>query len=287
MDGPHDSPALTNLWINGAGARVMARRCGTGPASVCLHATGHGARDFDRMAQRLGGAFEFIAIDWPGQGDSPREAAPASAARYAEILENVVDQLGLQRCFLLGNSIGGAAAIIYAAKHPERVRGLVLCNSGGLVASNLLVRMYCRMIARRFERGAAGARSFRKWFARYYRQVLPREEAAWRREEIVAAGVRSAPVLAEAWRSFAAPDADIRALVPSLTMPVLYAWGLRDRTLPWAWVKPAAQQTPRAEIALFDAGHAVFLEEPEAFDAALSRFATGISADDGGRVQAA
>lgn len=260
-------------WIEAAGARVHIRRHGSGPTIVCLHATGHGARDFDRLAQRLGAAFEFVAVDWPGQGDSPREAAGASAARYAQILDTVVDQVAPHGCLLLGNSIGGAAAIIYAAKQPARVRGLVLCNTGGLIASNPLTRMYCRMLARRFERGAAGARSFPAWFARYYRQVLPRAEATWRRDEIVAAGRRSAPVLAEAWRSFARRDADIRALLPSLTMPVLYAWGLRDRTLPWAWVKPCVRSTPRAEVALFDAGHAAFLETPDEFDAALSRFA--------------
>ena len=267
------SPRATSFLIEAAGTRVMVRRSGAGPSIVCLHATGHGAQDFDRLAERLSGQFEFFALDWPGQGDSPRETTPASAARYAEILEGVIDQLGLSRCFLLGNSIGGAAAIIYAAKHPKRVRGLVLCNAGGLIAGNIFVRAYCRMLARRFERGAAGATSFLPWFARYYRNVLPCEAAAWRRDEIVASGLRSAPVLAEAWRSFAAPDADIRRLVQSLSMPVLFAWGLRDKTLPWAWVKPAARRTPRAEFALFDAGHAAFLETPEAFDAALLRFA--------------
>jgi 4,5:9,10-diseco-3-hydroxy-5,9,17-trioxoandrosta-1(10),2-diene-4-oate hydrolase len=105
--------------------------------------------------------------------------------------------------------------------------------------------------------------------------LLPREDAAWRREEIVAAGIRSAPVLAEAWRSFAAPDADIRSLLRRLTMPVLFAWGLRDRALRWAWVRPAAIKTPRGEVVLFDAGHAPFLERPDMFDAALLRFATG------------
>jgi len=275
MDGESLGSGPLCSTIEASGARIAVRRHGAGPAIVCLHATGHGARDFDRLAARLGNRFEFAAIDWPGQGDSPSEAKPASAARYAEILEGALESLGFERCILLGNSVGGAAAITYAAKNPERVRALVLCNSGGLIASNPLVRFYCRMMARRFEHGAS-VRSFQSWFARYYRQVLPRAEAAWRREEIVANGARMAPVLAQAWNSFAAPEADIRDLIPSLRMPVLYAWGRRDRTLPWSWVKRTAQRTPQAEIVLFDAGHSAFLEQPEEFDAALLCFAAGV-----------
>lgn len=278
MDGQLASPAVMRFTIQAAGAQIEVRRAGKGPPIVCLHATGHGARDFDRLAERLGGRFEFFALDWPGQGDSPREAAPASAARYADIVEGAIEQLRLERCLLLGNSIGGAAAIIYAAKHPQRVRGLVLCNAGGLIGGNVFVRLYCRALARRFERGGQGARAFPSWFARYYRNVLPTEAASWRRDEIVAAGVSTAPVLAEAWRSFAAPEADIRHLVETLPMPVLFAWGKRDKTLPWTWVKAAARRTPRAEIELFDAGHAAFLETPEAFDATLLRFTDGLEA---------
>lgn len=259
--------------ISTLGADLSLTRCGNGPPVVCLHATGHGARDFDRLARRLGGDFTFIALDWPGQGESPREAAPASAERYAALAGGVLEALDLRDVILLGNSIGGAAAILCAANRPDRVRGLVLCNSGGLIPSNLLISLFCHHMARRFETGAAGDPAFPRWFERYYRQVLPRAEAAWRREEIVAGGVRAAPVLAEAWRSFAKSGADIRPVLRGLRIPILFAWGLRDRILPWFLVRGLARRTPAARIALFDAGHAAFLETPEAFDAAFMDFA--------------
>ncbi|MFN9497639.1 MAG: alpha/beta fold hydrolase [Erythrobacteraceae bacterium] len=254
------------------GLPLVVRRSGTGPVVVCLHATGHGARDFDRLAWRLGGDFTFIAIDWPGQGDSPREAEPASAGRYADLVGGVLEGLDLKDVLLLGNSIGGAAAILCAANHADRVRGLVLCNSGGLIPANPLISIFCRHMARRFEKGAAGDPAFPQWFARYYRQVLPRPDAAWRREEIVAGGVHAAPVLAEAWRSFAEPAADIRPVLRRLPTPILFAWGLRDRILPWFLVGGLARRIPGARIACFDAGHSAFLEMPEAFDAAFLDF---------------
>lgn len=258
------------------GVDLSLTRCGSGPPVVCLHATGHGARDFDRLAQRLGGDFTFIALDWPGQGESPREAAPASAERYAELVGGVLEALDLRDVILLGNSIGGAAAILCAANHADRVRGLVLCNSGGLIPPNLFIRMFCRHMARRFEKAASGDAGFPAWFRRYYQQVLPRPEAAWRREEIVAGCEKAAPVLAEAWRSFAEPEADIRPVLRGLQIPILFAWGLRDRILPWFLVRGLARRTPGARIALFDAGHAAFLETPEAFDAAFTDFARSL-----------
>jgi 4,5:9,10-diseco-3-hydroxy-5,9,17-trioxoandrosta-1(10),2-diene-4-oate hydrolase len=258
------------------GVDLSLTRCGSGPPVVCLHATGHGARDFDRLAQRLGGDFTFIALDWPGQGESPREAAPASAERYAALAGGVLEALDLRDVIFLGNSIGGAAAILCTANHADRVRGLVLCNTGGLIPPNLFIRMFCRHMARRFEKAASGDAGFPAWFRRYYQQVLPRPEAAWRRDEIVAGCEKAAPVLAEAWRSFAEPEADIRPVLRGLRIPILFAWGLRDRILPWFLVRGLARRTPGARIALFDAGHAAFLETPEAFDAAFLDFARSL-----------
>ncbi|MFN7303661.1 MAG: hypothetical protein ACK5SU_03180, partial [Phenylobacterium sp.] len=103
-----------------------------------------------------------------------------------------------------------------------------------------------------------------------------RPEAAWRRDEIVAGCEKAAPVLAEAWRSFAEPEADIRPVLRGLRIPILFAWGLRDRIQPWFLVRGLARRTPGARIALFDAGHAAFLETPEAFDAAFLDFARSL-----------
>ena len=72
MDAAISHPLLVQI-LEACGLPLVVRRSGTGPVIVCLHATGHGARDFDRLARRLGGDFTFIALDWPGQGESPRE----------------------------------------------------------------------------------------------------------------------------------------------------------------------------------------------------------------------
>lgn len=260
-------------FIDAGGVRLAARVHGAGAPVLCLHATGHGARDFDCFAERVGGGFRVIALDWPGQGESPPMAAPASASAYAALLPEAARALHLERYIVLGNSIGGAAALIHALEHPRNVRGLVLCNPGGLQPVNLIARLYCRALAREFEKGERGDPRFAAWFARYYAGILRTPESAWRREEIVAAGYTSARALREAWRSFAEAEADIRDLPARLTQPVLYAWAQGDQAVSWSRSAKAARRAPNAEVILFDGGHAAFLEQPDAFEAAFRRFA--------------
>jgi 4,5:9,10-diseco-3-hydroxy-5,9,17-trioxoandrosta-1(10),2-diene-4-oate hydrolase len=262
-----------SFFISAAGTRIHGTRSGTGEPVVCLHATGHSARDFLKLSARLGGRYQFIALDWPGQGESPRDTHPASAARYAEILADAVGPLGLERFTILGNSIGGAVAIIHAARNPGQVNALVLCNPGGLQRVGLLARLLCGHMAKFLGGGARGDKDFARKFRRYYEKtVLPEKAAAWRREEIIASANAVSPVLAEAWRSFGQKSAGIRHLTPKLHCPVLYAWAKRDAYVAWSRSKRAALRAPNSKVVLFDAGHCAFLEQPERFDEAFTAF---------------
>ncbi len=255
------------------GARLVLDDDGDGPPLVCLHAIGHDAADFSRVRARFRDRRRVIAIDWPGQGRSPREARRATAARYADLLAGVLDQLGAGPCVLLGNSIGGAAAIRYAAQHPDRVRGLVLEDPGGLAAvDDRFAQTFLAGMARFFEAGARGARWFAPAFALYYRIVLQRPAASEARARIVARAYDIAPVLADAWRGFAAPEDDARPLAPRITCPVLFAWASRDRIIPLSRSLPAVRTFPNARILRFKAGHAAHLETPDEFEHALDDF---------------
>ncbi len=218
---------------------------GHGPTLVCLHAVGHGASDFARIRERFQDRFRVIALDWPGQGNSAPDRALPSAARYAGLLRGFLDAIGVDKAVLLGNSIGGAAALRFAASHPERVLGLVLANPGGIDRADWLGRTVCRLFARFFALGARGARWFPAAFALYYRFVLPGRAAGAQRAR---------------------------------SCPVLVAWAKRDRVLQLRRNLPAIRRFPNAKLETFEAGHAPFLETPEAFDASLERFLASLPA---------
>lgn len=259
------------------GTRLVLDDDGDGPALVCLHAIGHDGSEFGRLRARLRDRWRVIALDWPGQGRSPRDAGPVTAARYATLVGGVLDALGIETAVLLGNSIGGAAALTHAARSPDRVRALVLENTGGLAPVNdRAAQGFLGAMAGFFAAGRRGAWWYGPAFAVYYRLVLQRAAAADARARIVARAYDLAPVLEDAWRGFASPDADLRGLAPRVGCPVLFAWAERDRIITLARSRPAIDAFPNCELVRFPAGHAAHLETPDAFEAALDRFLTAL-----------
>ena len=260
----------TSNRISVDGVSLAVKRRGRGAPVVCLSAVGHDALDFEALAQRLGDRHEFICIEWPAHGDSGTDRQPASAARYAALIGGALPALGIDRPIILGNSIGGAVAILHAARHP--VRALVLCDSGGLVDVTPTIARFCRTFARFFAAGERAAWWYPYAFAAYYRLVLPEPAAAQQRRRIVARATAIAPVLREAWTSFAAPDADIRAVAAGLDVPVWVAWAKRDRVIPLRACRPAIDALRHAALDTFDAGHSAFLEQPDAFARGFAQF---------------
>jgi pimeloyl-ACP methyl ester carboxylesterase len=259
-------------WIDAGGTRLAAMRRGEGTPVLCLHAIGHGARDFEPLADLIGDAFEIIALDWPGQGLSPADDKTPSAARYETLLKAAMDDLKLDRAILIGNSIGGAAALRLAAAAPERVAALVLCDTGGLVALTPLARFVVLKGAAFFAAGERRARWFARAFRFYYRWiVLPRARA--QAERIIASGYEIAGVLRQAWEGFAQTDADIRELAQRVKCPVFVAWAKSDRVILWSLCAKAARRFPDVRIQFFRGGHAAFLEDAERFACAFREFA--------------
>jgi pimeloyl-ACP methyl ester carboxylesterase len=272
MQAPDVPAGPQTVMLDIGGTKIAVTRAGQGPAIVCLHAIAHGARDYLKLAERLGHRFTFYAIDFPGHGQSPFDGVAPAPAHYAGLLAGAVDALGLKRFGLLGCSIGGATAIRYAAAHADRVAAMALCNSGGMQPIGLLARLVCGHYARFFAKGERGDKSYARKFRRYYETVLTLAPAAWRREEIVAGAYKTAGLLRQAWQNFPQPEADLRHLLPQLKCPVLFAWAEDDAANAWSRCKAAALTAPDHTIALFPGGHAAFLETPEAFDATLLQF---------------
>lgn len=259
-------------WIDAGGTRLAAMRRGNGKPVLCLHAIGHGARDFEPLANLVGDAFEIIALDWPGQGLSPADDKTPTAARYEALLKAAMDNLKLDRAILIGNFIGGAAALRLAASAPERVAALVLCDTGGLAALTPLVRFVVLKGAAFFAAGERHAKWFARAFRFFYRwMVLPRAPA--QAERIIASGYEIAGILRRAWEGFAQADADIREMAQRVKCPVFVAWAKSDRVILWSLCAKAVRGFPDLRIKFFRGGHAAFLEDTERFARAFRQFA--------------
>ncbi|HEY4091359.1 MAG TPA: alpha/beta fold hydrolase [Luteibacter sp.] len=106
---------------------------GQGPTIVLLHGFAANKEVWLEMAKGLTDHFHVVIPDLPGWGESSRMAGgdygiPAQAAR----LDAFANATGQPRFLLVGQSMGGAIAGVYAADHPDRVAALTLMSSAGL-----------------------------------------------------------------------------------------------------------------------------------------------------------
>lgn len=247
---------------------------GEGPPVLCLHASGHDGHDFDALSQLLGKSYRFIRVDWPGQGRSGDDREAASADRYADLVEQLIDQLGLDKPVIIGNSIGGSAGIRIAAR--GRLRGLVLCDSGGLAEITPFVTRFCGFFEGFHAAGERGAWWYGPAFALHYQMVLTGEAAQFQRGRIVRAAGKNARVLREAWSTFGRQEADVRHIAAGLDLPVWVAWAKRDQIIPLKYCLPAIRRIPKHTLTAFKGGHAPFLEQPKAFASAFDAFMKGL-----------
>jgi len=113
--------------VNGLRLRLRFWGDDDAPPVVLLHGLRGFSGTWRGLAQRLSGSFRLIAIDQRGRGESdwdPHRNYYTDA--YLADLVAIVDRLGLERFSLLGHSMGGTTAYVYAAQYPERLNALVI-----------------------------------------------------------------------------------------------------------------------------------------------------------------
>jgi 4,5:9,10-diseco-3-hydroxy-5,9,17-trioxoandrosta-1(10),2-diene-4-oate hydrolase len=131
--------ALKQHRVTTSLGEIAVAEVGDGPVLVMLHGGGPGASGVSNYHQNLPALsqrFRVVLPDQPGFGGSYRPSeAELDERSITEItvdaLFQALDALGIERFHLLGNSLGGAAALAMAQMRPERVAGLVLMAPGG------------------------------------------------------------------------------------------------------------------------------------------------------------
>lgn len=97
-----------------------------GPTVVLLHGIPGSRRTFAEVGARLGDSCRVVVPDLLGFGDSPDAPAHYHAAEHAEVVEELLDALGVDELHLVGFDFGGPTAIRLAAKLGRRVRSLTV-----------------------------------------------------------------------------------------------------------------------------------------------------------------
>ncbi len=130
---------LAERSIRSAERETFVRDGGSGPAVVLLHGSGPGTTGaaWEPLMAALAPRFRVIAPDFAGFGRSraiPDQTTDRPYGRHgwtAQVL-HLLDELSVDRCAVIGNSMGGAIALSVARARPETVTRLVCLGTLGL-----------------------------------------------------------------------------------------------------------------------------------------------------------
>jgi 3-oxoadipate enol-lactonase len=225
---------------------------GAGPPVLLLHAGGLDGRMWDGLAQRIENRFSLVIPDLRGHGRTP---VPPERYAPAEDVVALLDELGIERAAVVGNSYGGRVALQLATLAPERVAALVLLASA------------LPEFERSAELRAFGDEENALWDAGDIDGVVELTLRTWVREpataEVVADMARTACELQRGLDED--PERALPVDLGAIAVPTLAVSAGRDFADFARIADRVAAEVPgaqRAEVA--DAGHMIALERPDA-----------------------
>lgn len=248
-----------------AGAQLHVRDDGPqgAPAVILLHGFGSSLHTFEPWAQALKTDYRVVRLDLPGSGLSPPDPTDDyTDARSIELILALMDQLGISKATLVGNSIGGRIAWNMAADHPGRVEKLVLISPDGFASPGFAydeaADVPAVMKAMRFTLPKS---AIRPNLAASYGDPGKLNEATVKRyhDLMLAPGGRTA--LLKRMEQTVLTDPATR--LPLIKAPVLLLWGKKDRLIPFSNSADYTKLLPDARLVAFpELGHVPMEEDP-------------------------
>lgn len=268
------------LRVAGRAVRYRVTGDPASPPVVLLHGIARSLDDFTDQHELLP-EFRVYSVDLAGFGESDPLPEGTTLPGLTDAVAAFLDEVGETRpAHLVGNSLGGAVAMLLALRHPSRVRSLTLVASAGFgrevtIALKLLaVRPLGRLLLR-----PSRASSRRTEQAIFRDQSFVTDARVERALEF--AGRRhGATVMLELCRSLGTVrgvsrpwrDAVVTATAAA-ALPTLVVWGSRDLILPAAHLDAAGRLLPHAKTYLFDdTGHMPQIERAADFAGLLKDF---------------
>jgi pimeloyl-ACP methyl ester carboxylesterase/DNA-binding CsgD family transcriptional regulator len=264
------------------GTRIATAACGKGPVILrAAHWLSHITYDLDRPVWRpwveaLSQRHRYVRYDPRGCGLSDRHCASLSLTAWHRDLEAVAAIVGTQRFALLGVSQGGALAIEFAVRHPERVSHLVLFNAyaqgGHSRARNDAERLEAETLVNFVRIGWGRANpAFCQFFTNLFLPGGTAEQHRWWGD--LERETATADVAAETLRQM--QRIDVLSLCQQVTVPTLVLACRDDMRVPFEQGAMLGAAIPDARFVPLDsANHVLLPEEPawQVFHAELADF---------------
>jgi pimeloyl-ACP methyl ester carboxylesterase len=241
------------------GVRIHYEIAGTGPALLLTHGYSATGEMWRGQVEAFSPHFRIITWDMRGHGrsDYPQDGAAYSEEATVADMAALLDEAGAERAVVGGLSLGGYMSLAFHLAHPERVRGLLIVDTGPGYKND--------------EARAGWNRNALNTAGRYESEGLARLAAG--SPEMRASTHRDATGLAKAARGMLTQrDAKVISALPVIAVPSLVVVGANDTPFLAASDYMAAKIPGAKKAVIAGAGHAANLDQPAAFNAAVLGF---------------
>ena len=231
------------------------------PTLLMIHGFGANRDNWLRFARHFKD-YRVIALDLPGFGESSKPDIDYDVASQTERVHAFAKTLGLTRLHLIGNSMGGHIAALYAARHPEQVLSVALLDNAG-VTSPRKSEMFAMI-----ERGEPNplvvrrAEDFDALMRFVFVNPPPLPESLKR--HFAEQSMANQTIYDKIFRQLRERYVPLEPELPKIQVPTLLLWGEQDRVLDVSSIevmKPLLKQP--SVVIMPDCGHAPMIERPE------------------------
>lgn len=256
---------MARLQANGIELEYDVR--GEGPALLFIHGLGSTLHDWEPQAAAFSRHYRVVSFDLRGHGQSARPPGPYSIAMFAADAAALLKGLGIASAHVVGISLGGAIAFQLTLDHPELVKTLTIVNSG----PEAIVRGFKQKLAVWLRYYTVRKMGTAKLGRAIGMKLFPAPESHPARDGFIA---RFANNDSQSY------EAALRALlgwsvadkIGGINCPVLALTADQDYT-PLSFKEAYVAKIPGAKLEVVaDSRHALPMEKPAAFNAALERF---------------
>jgi 3-oxoadipate enol-lactonase len=236
------------------------------PALVLVNSLGTDARIWDGVIELLSDDYCVISYDKRGHGLSGAPSGEYALSDHVGDLAALADVVGAQTFVLCGLSVGGVIAQGFALQYPDRLAGLVLCDTAPRIGDAALWRARIETVRERgIEELADGL--MERWFTQEYRDNNPAQVEGWRTM------LTRMPPAGYIGTCATLRDADLSADIVRIRTPTLVVVGDADRSTPPALVKQCAGAIPGARFhQIASSGHLPSIDQPGALAARIRSF---------------
>jgi abhydrolase domain-containing protein 6 len=234
-----------------------------GKPLVLVHGFGGDKDNWSFYAPYIKQDYRLIFPDLPGFGENDRSMAPDhSIAAQAERLRDFLTALGIDKCHLGGNSMGGAIALRFALDFPERLLSLTLFNNAGVIGTEeselqqMVLQGESPLVPRTMadiDRLLAFVVHKPRWVPQQFKRVMFGEMK------------RHEALLDKIFSQIAhdALNGPLNGRLGEIKLPTQIIWGRHDRLLDVTCAVVQHEGIPHSELVIFeDVGHVPMIEKP-------------------------